>query len=115
MLIQLCMPRSDLHFSQHIQCIVHFISVNILLKNFGKKFREFSVQFYAVRNTLQKPHFESKWQALIKQYPEAQQYLVNVLYNTKEAWAHPWTCRHFTAGLHASSPVESINSWLKHY
>ncbi|RHZ68917.1 hypothetical protein Glove_292g81 [Diversispora epigaea] len=43
-----------------------------------------------------------------------QEYLNN-LYNTKEAWAHPWTCRQFTAGLHASSPVESINAWIKSY
>ena len=68
-----------------------------------------------VRNTLHKPLFESKWQTLINTYPEAQQYLTNTLYNTKEAQAHPQTCRQFTAGLHASSPVESINAWIKSY
>jgi hypothetical protein len=41
--------------------------------------------------------------------------LTNTLYNTKEAWAHPWICQQFTAGLHASSPVESINTWIKSY
>ncbi|CAB5389307.1 unnamed protein product [Rhizophagus irregularis] len=43
------------------------------------------------------------------------QYLINTLYNTKESWAHPWTCHQFTAGFHASSPVESINVWIKSY
>ncbi|CAB4387304.1 unnamed protein product [Rhizophagus irregularis] len=48
-----------------------------------------------------------------RQYLE--QYLINTLYNTKESWAHPWTCHQFTAGFHASSPVESINVWIKSY
>ncbi|RHZ50486.1 hypothetical protein Glove_498g14 [Diversispora epigaea] len=64
-------------------------------------------------NTLHKPFFELKWQDLINLYLEAQNYL-NTLYNTK-AWAHPWTCQKFTAGLHASSPVENINAWIKSY
>ncbi|CAB4471478.1 unnamed protein product [Rhizophagus irregularis] len=48
-------------------------------------------------------------------YLDIVQYLINTLYNTKESWAHPWTCHQFTAGLHASSPVESINAWIKSY
>ncbi|CAB4414328.1 unnamed protein product [Rhizophagus irregularis] len=48
-------------------------------------------------------------------YSDIVQYLINTLYNTKESWAHPWTCHQFTAGLHASSPVESINAWIKSY
>ncbi|RHZ44036.1 hypothetical protein Glove_772g18 [Diversispora epigaea] len=80
----------------------------------GQKFQEFLSKFYIVRNMLHKPFFELKWQDLINLYPEAKNYL-NTLYNTKEAWAHPWTCQQFTAGLHASSPVESINAWIKGY
>ena len=104
--------RSTFFKSYPMHCTFH-ISQNLikrLSRLLGEKFHEFSIQFHTVRNTLQKSLFESKWQALVNQYPEAQQYLVNVLYNTKETWAHPWTCRHFTAGLHASSPVESINA-----
>jgi hypothetical protein len=41
--------------------------------------------------------------------------LINTLYNTKESWAHLWICQQFTAGLHASSPIESINAWIKSY
>ncbi|RHZ69337.1 hypothetical protein Glove_284g78 [Diversispora epigaea] len=70
-----------------------------LQKPLGKKFYEFSLQFHKTRNTLHKPFFETNWKALINQYPEA----------------HPWTCRQFTAGLHASSPVENINAWIKNY
>lgn len=109
--------RSKFFKTYPMHCTFH-ISQNLikrLQKKLGTSFYEFSIQFYAVRNTLQKNFFETRWQALINQYPEAQQYLVNVLYNTKEAWAHAWTCRHFTAGLHASSPVESINSWIKQH
>ena len=108
--------RSKFPTTYPMHCTFH-ISQNLikkLQKLLGKKFHEFTTQFYATRNTLHKPFFESKWQALITQYPEAQQYL-NTLYNTKEAWAHPWTCRQFIAGLHASSPVESINAWIKNY
>ncbi|CAB5294538.1 unnamed protein product [Rhizophagus irregularis] len=100
-----------------MHCTFH-INQNLikkLQKLLGKRFYEFSTQFYATRNTLHKPIFESKWQTLINQYPEAKQYLTNTLYNTKEAWAHPWICRKFTAGLHASFPVESINAWIKNY
>ncbi|CAB5302041.1 unnamed protein product [Rhizophagus irregularis] len=100
-----------------MHCTFH-INQNLikkLQKLLGKRFYEFSTQFYATRNTLHKPIFESKWQTLINQYPEAKQYLTNTLYNTKEAWAHPWTCRKFTAGLHASSPIKSINAWIKNY
>jgi hypothetical protein len=41
--------------------------------------------------------------------------LINTFYNIKESCAHPWTCQQFTAGLYASSPVESINAWIKSY
>ncbi|CAB5360484.1 unnamed protein product [Rhizophagus irregularis] len=84
-------------------------------KLIGNKFQEFFTKFHAVRNTLNTLSFESEWRKLITQYPEIQQYLINTLYNTKESWAHPWTCHQFTAGLHASSPVESINAWIKSY
>ncbi|EXX53672.1 hypothetical protein RirG_241820 [Rhizophagus irregularis DAOM 197198w] len=109
--------RSTFHTTYPMHCTFH-INQNLikkLQKLLGKRFYEFSTQFYATCNTLHKPIFESKWQTLINQYPEAKQYLTNTLYNTKEAWAHPWTCRKFTAGLHASSPVESINAWIKNY
>lgn len=109
--------RSTFYTTYPMHCTFH-ISQNLikrLQKLLGKRFSEFLTQFYTTRNTLNKPIFESKWQNLINQYPEAQQYLTNTLYNTKEAWAHPWTCRQFTAGLHASSPVESINAWIKNY
>jgi hypothetical protein len=109
--------RSIFPTTYPMHCTFH-ISQNLikkLQKPLGKKFHEFSTEFCKVRNILQKPLFEFKWQVLINQYPEAQQYLTNTLYNTKEAWAHPWTCRQFTAGLHASSPVESINAWIKSY
>ncbi|RHZ69338.1 hypothetical protein Glove_284g79 [Diversispora epigaea] len=56
-----------------------------LQKPLGKKFYEFSLQFHKTRNTLHKPFFETNWKALINQYPEVQDYLNNVLYNTKEA------------------------------
>ncbi|CAB4468063.1 unnamed protein product [Rhizophagus irregularis] len=87
----------------------------VVQKLIGNKFQEFFTKFYAVRNTLNTLSFESEWRKLITQYPEIQQYLINTLYNTKESWAHPWTCHQFTAGLHASSPVESINAWIKSY
>ncbi|RHZ73176.1 hypothetical protein Glove_232g96 [Diversispora epigaea] len=109
--------RSTFLTTYPMNCTFH-ISQNLikkLQKTLGKKFYEFSLQFHKTRNTLHKPFFEANWKALINQYPEVQNYLNNVLYNTKEAWAHPWTCRQFTAGLHASSPVESINAWIKSY
>ncbi|CAB4397946.1 unnamed protein product [Rhizophagus irregularis] len=84
-------------------------------KLIGNKFQEFFTKFHAVHNTLNTLSFELEWRKLITQYPEIQQYLINTLYNTKESWAHPWTCHQFTAGLHASSPVESINAWIKSY
>ncbi|RHZ71330.1 hypothetical protein Glove_260g9 [Diversispora epigaea] len=108
--------RSTFLTTYPMHCTFH-ISQNLikkLQKLLGKKFQEFSSKFYIVRNTLHKLFFESKWKDLINEYPEAQQYL-NTLYNTKEAWAHPWTCRQFTAGLHAFSPVESLNAWIKSY
>ena len=109
--------RSTFPMTYPMHCTFH-ISQNLIKKCqklLGKKFHEFSTEFCKVCNTLHKPLFESKWQVLISQYPEVQQYLNNTLYDTKEAWAHPWTCRQFTAGLHASSPVESINAWIKSY
>ncbi|RGB24429.1 hypothetical protein C1646_773107 [Rhizophagus diaphanus] len=86
--------------------------VQKLLEN---KLQEFFTKFYAVRNTPNTLSFESEWRKLITQYPKIQQYLTNTFYNTKELWVHPWTCQQFTAGLHASSPVESINAWIKSY
>ena len=104
--------RSTFPFTYSIHCTFH-ISQNLIIKVqklLGNKFHEFSKQFYTIHNTLNKLSFESKWKILITQYPEIQQYLINTLYNTKEAWAHLWICRQFTAGFHASSPVESINA-----
>ncbi|CAB5395470.1 unnamed protein product [Rhizophagus irregularis] len=95
-----------------------YISQNLIKKVqklIGNKFQEFFTKFHAVHNTLNTLSFELEWRKLITQYPEIQQYLINTLYNTKESWAHPWTCHQFTAGLHASSPVESINAWIKSY
>ena len=78
--------RSKFPTAYPMHCTFH-INQNLikkLQKPLGKKFYEFTTQFYATRNTLHKPFFESKWQALITQYPEVQQYLTNTLYNTKE-------------------------------
>ena len=109
--------RSTFPITYPMHCTFH-IGQNLIKrvqKLLGNKFHEFSKQFYTICNTLNKLSFESKWKILITQYPEVQQYLINTLYYTKEAWAHPWICRQFTAGLHASSPVESINAWIKSY
>ena len=109
--------RSTFSMTYLMYCTFH-ISQNLIKKlqrPIGKKFHEFSKEFCNVRNTLHKPLFKSKWQSLINQYSEVQQYLTSTLYNTKEAWAHPWTCRQFTAGLYASFLVESINAWIKSY
>ncbi|GET57594.1 protein FAR1-RELATED SEQUENCE 11 [Rhizophagus irregularis DAOM 181602=DAOM 197198] len=109
--------RSTFPTTYPMHCTFH-ISQNLIKKVqklIGNKFQEFFTKFHAVRNTLNTLSFESEWRKLITQYPEIQQYLINTLYNTKESWAHPWTCHQFTAGLHASSPVESINAWIKSY
>ncbi|CAB4406028.1 unnamed protein product [Rhizophagus irregularis] len=84
--------RSTFPTTYLMHCTFH-ISQNLIKKVqklLGNKFQEFFTKFHA-------------------------QYLINTLYNTKESWTHPWTCHQFTAGLHASSPVESINAWIKSY
>jgi hypothetical protein len=86
--------RSTFPFTYPMHCTFH-ISQNLIKKVqklLRNKFHEFLIQFYAIRNTLNKISFESKWKILITQYPEIEQYLTNTLYNTKEAWVHPWTC-----------------------
>jgi hypothetical protein len=100
-----------MHYTFHISQNL----IKKVQKLLGNKFHEFFTKFYTVRNTLNKLSFESEWRKLIIQYPEIQQYLINTFYNTKESWAHLWTCQQFTAGLYASSPVESINAWIKSY
>ena len=64
--------RSTFYTTYPIHCTFH-INQNLikkLQKLLAIRFYEFSTQFYATRNILHKPIFESKWQALIDKYSE---------------------------------------------
>ncbi|CAB4397827.1 unnamed protein product [Rhizophagus irregularis] len=49
---------------------------------------------------------------LIENYPQSKSYL-EVLYTSKEYWAHSYTSFRFTEGMIASSHVESVNTYIK--
>lgn len=49
---------------------------------------------------------------LIENYSQSKSYL-EVLYTSKEYWAHSYTNFRFTEGMIASSHVESVNAYIK--
>ncbi|PKK59384.1 hypothetical protein RhiirC2_794907 [Rhizophagus irregularis] len=68
--------------------------------------------FYLCRNSLVWSTFHDRFMKLIENYPQSKSYL-EVLYTSKEYWAHSYTSFRFTEGMIASSHVESVNTYIK--
>ena len=49
---------------------------------------------------------------LFEDYPKSKCYL-EILYKSKEFWAHSYTCFKFTGGMISTSRVEAMNACLK--
>ncbi|CAG8791125.1 9558_t:CDS:10, partial [Cetraspora pellucida] len=73
---------------------------------------KFINEFWKARNSLSVNVFEQQFQALIEKYPNAQDYLHNTLYSTRQSWACAFVNRIFTAGMQSTQRVESINALI---
>ncbi|RHZ75463.1 hypothetical protein Glove_213g59 [Diversispora epigaea] len=58
--------------------------------------------------------FYERWSSLIEKYSSAKDYLMRALYPNRQAWARAFTSKIFTAGIQATSRVESHNNIIKH-
>src|SRR5207248_8461737 len=82
--IQLELPNT-----YHLYCIFH-IHQNLPRKLkglLGKDYLSFVKDFYRARNALTEEFFELYWSKLRSKYQQADNYLQNVLYKSKESWA----------------------------
>ncbi|CAB4403807.1 unnamed protein product [Rhizophagus irregularis] len=97
-----------------VHCAFH-ITQNLhknLRKRIGKHYDKFLQDFYLCRNSLVRSTFHDRFMKLIENYPQSKSYL-EVLYTSKEYWAHSYTSFRFTGGMIASSRVESVNACIK--
>ncbi|RHZ67242.1 hypothetical protein Glove_302g18 [Diversispora epigaea] len=58
--------------------------------------------------------FYERWTNLIKKYSSVKGYLMRALYPSRQAWAHAFTSKIFTAGIQTTSRVEGLNNIIKH-
>jgi hypothetical protein len=98
-----------------VHCIYH-IGEN-LPKNTKSKlsdqYESFVHDFYRCRNSLCEKLFYERWSKLTEKYPNVKDYLMRVLYPSRQAWARAFTSKIFTAGVQTTSRVEGYNSVIK--
>ena len=100
--------------AHHHLCVFH-IGNNVKKKarqKFGEQYDQFMSSFYAARNALQVPVFESRYQQLIELYPNIGSYLKK-LYESKKSWARCFTTQVFNAGIQSTQRVECYNNIIK--
>ncbi|GBC14934.2 protein FAR1-RELATED SEQUENCE 5-like [Rhizophagus irregularis DAOM 181602=DAOM 197198] len=98
-----------------VYCAFHHITQNLhknLRKRIGEHYDKFLQDFYLCRNSLVQSTFHDRFMKLIENYSQSKSYL-EVLYTSKEYWAHSYTNFRFTEGMIASSHVESVNAYIK--
>ena len=78
----------------------------------GSDYQKFLEEFYTCRNSLAEDVFQQKFNKIVQDYPNAQNY-IEFLYKSRTYWAHCFTSFKFTGGMIASSRVESVNACLK--
>jgi len=96
--------KQELPDTFHIHCIFH-IAQNLpkkLKAVLGKDYLIFINDFYKARNSITVEIFEKRWQALVLKYNQAESYLYNTLYESKESWAYCFTLRLFTGGIQST-------------
>ncbi len=79
--------------TRHLHCIFHIV-LNIkknLMRSLGSQFTAFQNDFFVCRNTLFEEVFESRFNSLCTNFPEASSYLKNILYPIKKRWAKCFT------------------------
>jgi len=79
--------------TRYLHCIFHIV-LNIkknLMRLLGSQFTEFQKDFFICRNTLFESVFESRFNSLCMNFPEAETYLKNNLYPIKRHWAKCFT------------------------
>ncbi|CAG8741547.1 9671_t:CDS:2, partial [Cetraspora pellucida] len=97
-----------------IHCAFH-ITQNIhknLRKQLGNQYEKFLHDFYNCKNSLVQETFQNRFIKLLEDYPSRKHYL-EVLYKSKEYWAHSYTVFKFTGGMISTSRVEAMNACLK--
>ena len=96
--------QQELPNTHHVHCIFH-IHQNLPRKLkgvLGKDYLNFVSEFYKARNSLFEENFEVNWNHLKNTYHQAENYLQNTLYKSKESWASCYTLRLFTAGMQST-------------
>ena len=97
----------------HIHCIWH-MSQNLPKRLKAKlgiaNFKQFVCDFWRMRNSLCVDVFEQRFQDLLTNFPNANEYLHNPIYSTRHSWACAFINRIFTAGMQSIQRVESLNA-----
>jgi transposase-like protein len=104
--------QQELPDTFHVTCIYH-LSQNLpkrLKSILGKDYMQFLNDFYIARNSISEDTFEFRWKKLQEKYPQAENYLTNTLYKTKESWAYCYTLKIFTSGIQSTQRVEGLNA-----
>ncbi|CAG8738274.1 6036_t:CDS:2, partial [Funneliformis caledonium] len=98
--------------TRYLHCIFHIIQ-NLkkhLTRPLGSRYKEFQTDLFSCRNTLFETIFESRFELLYTNYPEASSYLRTTLYPIKYRWAKCFTFQDFNAGMSSTQRVKSINA-----
>ncbi|CAG8736191.1 9576_t:CDS:2, partial [Cetraspora pellucida] len=97
-----------------IHC-VFYIMQNIhknLYKQLGNQYEKFFYDFYNCKNSFVQETFQNHFIKLLENYSSGKHYL-EVLYKSKEYWAHLYKAFKFTRGMIFTSHVEAMNACLK--
>ncbi|CAB4399225.1 unnamed protein product [Rhizophagus irregularis] len=73
-------------------------------------FKTFNKDFWKTHNSLCVEVFERRFQELLENFPDSNNYMHNTLYPIRNLWARAFTSRIFTAGMQSTQRVESINA-----
>src|SRR5687767_7052722 len=98
-----------------VHCIYH-INENLpknVKSKLGDQYENFIQSFFSYCNSLCEELFYERWSKLIEKYPSIKDYLMRALYPSRQAWAHIFTSKIFTAGVQTTSRVEGYNNIIK--
>jgi hypothetical protein len=73
-------------------------------------FKTFVHEFWKTQNSLCAEVFETWFQTLLDNFPNAGDYLHDPIYSTWHLWARVFTSQMFTAGMQSTQHVKSINA-----
>ncbi|TEB23720.1 hypothetical protein FA13DRAFT_1597587, partial [Coprinellus micaceus] len=108
--VPIVMPMAD-----HLLCL-HHLQANIdqnVRQRLGGRWGAFLSQFWSVYRAVSPEDFQKGWDAMVKQFPEAADYLNTQLWPCQERWAWTFVVFKFTAAIRTNGRVESENRVTK--